>query len=43
MAPMTEASDGIINSCLFWKYMYDMGIISKCFLRFDNILGVGNL
>ena len=21
MAPMTEASDGMINSCLFWKYM----------------------
>ena len=21
MAPMTEASDGMISSCLFWKYM----------------------
>ena len=21
MAPMTEAADGMVNICLFWKYM----------------------
>ena len=37
MAPMTEASDGMISSCLFWKYM-----ILVSFESVFGVLSVGN-